>query len=114
MRTYTEFTALASCKFVIREKNKYVGKDARLPNSYLVGYFLAKLWQRNFKSEGSVFTESILSEKMGLAGVLGLKADALQEQLNQSAGGYPSLSSLGWSFPPTFYETELVRIAQQP
>ncbi|MEH2246239.1 DUF4007 family protein [Nostoc sp.] len=82
LRAYTEFTALASCKFITQEKDKYVGKDAHLPNSYLVGYFLAKLWERNFKSEGSVLTESILNEKMGLAGVLGVKVEALQEQLN--------------------------------
>ncbi|MEH2249882.1 hypothetical protein [Nostoc sp.] len=78
----TEFTALASCKFITQEKDKYIGKDAHLPNSYLVGYFLAKVWERNFKSEASVLTESILNEKMGLASVLGLKVEALQEQLN--------------------------------
>ncbi|MBD0264204.1 MAG: DUF4007 family protein [Tolypothrix sp. Co-bin9] len=82
LRAYTEFTALASCKFISQEKDKYVGGNASLPNSYLIGYFLAKLWERDFKSEGSVLTESILNEKMGLAAVLGLKPEALQEQLN--------------------------------
>ncbi|QSJ17845.1 hypothetical protein JYQ62_02960 [Nostoc sp. UHCC 0702] len=82
LRAYTEFYALASCKFITQQEDRYVGGDARLPNSYLVGYFLAKLWERDFKGEGSVLTESILNEKMGLAGVLGLKKEALQEQLN--------------------------------
>lgn len=82
LRAYTEFIALAPCKFITQEKDKYVGGNASLPNSYLMGYFLAKLWERDFKSEGSVLTESILNEQMGLAAVLGLKAEALQEQLN--------------------------------
>ncbi|MEH2192588.1 MAG: DUF4007 family protein [Nostoc sp.] len=82
LRAYTEFHALAACKLITKQEDKYVSGDARLPNSYLVGYFLAKLWERDFKSEGSVLTESILNEKMGLAAVLGVKAEALQEQLN--------------------------------
>ncbi|MEH2380637.1 MAG: DUF4007 family protein [Nostoc sp.] len=82
LRAYTEFQALASCKFITQEEDKYVAGNAHLPNSYLVGYFLAKLWERDFKGEGSVLTEAILNQKMGIAAVLGIKADALQEQLN--------------------------------
>jgi len=51
-----------------------------LPNPYLVGYFLAKLWERDFKDEGSVITESIVNHNMVLP--LGVKVEALQEQLN--------------------------------
>lgn len=82
LRTYTESQALASCKFLTLEEDKYIARNARLPNPYLVGYFLAKLWERDFKGEGSVLTESILNQKMGLAPVLGVKVEALQEQLN--------------------------------
>ncbi|MEH1900835.1 MAG: DUF4007 family protein [Nostoc sp.] len=82
LRAYTEFQALASCKFITQEGDKYVVGNAHLPNSYLVGYLLAKLWERDFKGEGSVLTESILNQKMGIAAVLGIKADVLQEQLN--------------------------------
>lgn len=81
-RTYTDSQALASCKFLTQENKKYVTGYARLPNPYLVGYFLAQLWQRDFQEEGSVLTESILNQKMGLAAVLGVKATTLQEQLN--------------------------------
>ncbi|OKH12216.1 hypothetical protein NIES592_18560 [Fischerella major NIES-592] len=81
-RTYTDSQALASCKFLTQENKKYVTGYARLPNPYLVGYFLALLWQRDFQEEGSVLTESILNQKMGLAAVLGVKATTLQEQLN--------------------------------
>jgi len=47
-----------------------------------LGYFLAKLWERDFKDEGSVITESIVNHNMGLAPALGVKVEALQEQLN--------------------------------
>lgn len=82
LRAYTESQALASCKFITLEEDQFCAGKPRLPNPYLVGYFLAKLWERDFQGEGSVLTESILSHKMGLAPVLGLKAEALQEQLN--------------------------------
>lgn len=79
---YTESQALASCKFITQEKDQYVAGSARLPNPYILGYFLAKLWERDFKGDGSVITESILNQKMGLKSVLGMKVEALQEQLN--------------------------------
>lgn len=82
LRAYTESQALAACKFLTLEEDKYIAGNARLPNHYLVGYFLAKLWERDFKGEGSVLTESILNQKMGLAPILGVKVEALQEQLN--------------------------------
>lgn len=82
LRAYTESQALASCKFLTLEEDKYSTGNSRLPNPYLMGYFLAKLWERDFKDEGSVLTESILSQKMGIVPVLGLKPEALQEQLN--------------------------------
>jgi len=44
-----------------------------------VGYFLAKLWERDFKDEGSVITESIVNHN-GAAPALGVKVEA--EQLN--------------------------------
>lgn len=82
LRAYTESHALASCKFLTVEENKYVAGYPSLPNTYLVGYFLSKLWERDFKDEGSILTESILNQTMGLAPVLGVKVEALQEQLN--------------------------------
>lgn len=82
LRAYTESQALTSCKFLVLEENQYKAGYSRLPNPYLVGYFLAKLWERDFKGEGSVLTESILKQKMGLAPVLGITTEALQEQLN--------------------------------
>jgi hypothetical protein len=82
LRAYIESYALASCKFITQEKDHYQTGNARLPNPYLIGYFLAKLWERDFKGQGSVLTESILNQKMGLAPVLGLKTEAVQKLLN--------------------------------
>jgi len=50
-----------------------------LAQPYLVGYFLAKLWERDFKDEGSVITESIVNHNVAPA--LGVKVEAW-EQLN--------------------------------
>ncbi len=82
LRAYTEEQALANCKFLIQEDGQYVAGQADLPNPYLVGYFLAKLWERDFHSATSVLTESVLNHPMGLAPVLGISAAAVQEQLN--------------------------------
>lgn len=82
LRAYTEPDALAACKFLRIEDDKITAGNASLPNPYLIGYFLAKLWERDFQGEGSVLTESIQNSKMGLAPVLGVKSEALQEQLN--------------------------------
>jgi hypothetical protein len=82
LKAYTEPQALAGCKFLTQDENTYQSGNPRLPNPYLVGYFLAKLWERDFSSQGSALTESILRQKMGLAPVLGISPEALQEQLN--------------------------------
>lgn len=82
LRAYTEHQALASCKFLVSEESQYSVGYSHLPNPYLVAYFLAKLWERDFKGEGSILTESILNHKMGLAPLLGITSEVLQEQLN--------------------------------
>lgn len=83
LRAYTEPDALASCKFIRIEGNEITAGNASLPNPYLTGYFLAKLWQRDFGETTSVLTDDILQQKMGLAPILGIKEEALQNRLNQ-------------------------------
>lgn len=83
LRAYTEQQALASCQFIQKlEADKFQAGKAILPNPYLIGYFLAKLWERDFGEQTSVLTESILEQKMGLAPVLGIVLSELQEHLN--------------------------------
>lgn len=83
LRTYTEKNALAGCKIIqVSDKNTYKTGPVNLPNTYLIGYFLAKLWERDFQTSTSVLTETILQQKMGLKTILGIPTEALQEQLN--------------------------------
>jgi hypothetical protein len=83
LRAYTDPYALAGCKFLILEDGQYNTDQARRPNPYLVGYFLAKLWERDFPEDGSVLTDSLLTHPMGLGPVLGLDKTGVQEELNR-------------------------------
>jgi len=57
------YTSPLASKFLTLEEDQYLAGYVRL--TYLVGYFLAKLWERDFKDEGSVITESIVNHNMG-------------------------------------------------
>lgn len=83
LRAYTESQALASCKFLALEKDQYFAGNAHLPNPFLIGYFLTKLWERDFGDTTSVLTDDILQQKMGLAPILGIETETLQQCLNQ-------------------------------
>ncbi|WP_204104302.1 MULTISPECIES: DUF4007 family protein [Spirulina sp. CCY15215] len=84
LRAYTEKSALANCQFIQKTKaDKYQIGQKNLPNSYLIGYFLAKLWERDFGKETSVLTDDIIHQKMGLVPVLGINSDSLQQHLNR-------------------------------
>ena len=83
LRAYTEQQALANCQFIKEIKSDhYESGHPNLPNAYLIGYFLAKLWQRDFDQETSVLTEDIINQKMGILPVLGIQAESLQQHLN--------------------------------
>lgn len=84
LRAYTESEALESCNFIQSiTTGKYLAGEATLPSPYLVCYFLAKLWQRDYGNTTSIITDEVLNNKMGLAPVLGLEPAVLQEQLNK-------------------------------
>ncbi len=83
LRAYTEFQALASCKFLTLTEDEYFAGNTPLPNPYLIGYFLAKLWERDFNDTTSVLTDDILQQKMGLAPILGIETETLQQCLDQ-------------------------------
>lgn len=93
LRTYTEKEALKSIQFItkVNSDNKideYETGKAKLLNAYLIGYFLAKLWERDFNKETSVLTDDIINQKMGILPVLGIQSETLQQHLN-------SMESLG-------------------
>jgi len=84
LRAYTEPEALESIQFLqALDGKKYIAGEARLPNPYMVGYFLAKLWERDFGDATSVVTDDILNHPMGLAPLLGLEPATLQDQLDK-------------------------------
>jgi hypothetical protein len=83
LRAYTDYQALGSSRFLTLEGDEYKATNTTLPNSYLIGYFLSKLWQRDFGDTTSVLTDDILQQKMGLAPILGIETETLQECLNQ-------------------------------
>ncbi len=83
LRAYTETQALASCRFIELNKNDtYQTGNANLPNVYMIGYFLAQLWERDFKTQTSVLTKAVVDQPMGLTTILGISTDDLQEHFN--------------------------------
>lgn len=89
LKTYTEAHALKDIQFIKAIKNTktkivtYKTGESVFPNTYLIGYFLAKLWERDFGEETSILTDDLISQKMGLTQVLNISSDTLQEYLNQ-------------------------------
>lgn len=83
LRAYTEPYGLASSGFLTKQGDEYYAYNTHLENYYLIGYFLAKLWERDFGATTSVLTDDILNQKMGLAPVLGVDTSTLQSYLNQ-------------------------------
>ncbi|MGI0482587.1 DUF4007 family protein [Geminocystis sp. CENA526] len=89
LRAYTENYGLKAIQFIKETEDKetkittYKTGESIPPNIYLIGYFLAKLWERDFEKETSVLTDEILYHKMGLTQVLGITSDTLQDYLNQ-------------------------------
>ncbi|KAM3100081.1 hypothetical protein ACKFKF_12840 [Phormidesmis sp. 146-12] len=83
LRAYIESDAIAACKILTSpSKDKFLSGNPQLPNSNMVGYLLAKLWQRDFGNHTSILTEDILNHPMGLPKVLSIDSETCQAQLN--------------------------------
>lgn len=82
LRAYTNEQALSQCKFLTLKEDYYYTDSVQLPNPYLIAYFLAKLWQRDGNTT-SVLSDDILQQKMGLAPILGIEIENLQQCLNE-------------------------------
>lgn len=82
LRAYTETYALSGCRYLYTEEDHYISGQGWQPNEYLTGYFLAKIWERDYPGQTSVLTEAILSHKLSLAAALGISTDTLQERFN--------------------------------
>jgi hypothetical protein len=86
LRAYTDRDALASCNLITRDSDgTYHSGDSRLPPPALLGYALAKLWERDFGETQSVPTDFIFDQAMGLGSLLGVGRSAMQEVLDSIA-----------------------------
>lgn len=83
LRAYTEPAALAACQFLTQTGDTYQAGNPELPNPYAIGYFLAELWNRDYPSETSILTKTLLNQPMGLAPILGLTPEDLEQELDR-------------------------------
>jgi hypothetical protein len=85
MRTYTDNSSLLSrCQLLsLVQPNQYQINPTTLPNIYLIGYFLARLWERDFSATTSILTEKVLSQPYGLCPILNIESEVLQRYLTQ-------------------------------
>ncbi|WP_204103046.1 MULTISPECIES: DUF4007 family protein [Spirulina sp. CCY15215] len=85
MRTYTDPASILSrCQlFSLESNNRYKINRITPPNIYLIGYFLAKLWERDFPETTSILTEKVLLQPYGLGPILNIEPDILQGCLTQ-------------------------------
>jgi hypothetical protein len=82
LRTYTEQQAIAKNKFLTQRKKSYSVGNPDLSNPYTTGYFLAKIWERDFKARVSVLVDEISDAEMGLNTILGISKESLLQQLD--------------------------------
>ncbi|QIZ72619.1 DUF4007 family protein [Oxynema aestuarii] len=83
LRAYYEFYALSGAKFLTLKDKIYHTDQTVQPNPYAIAYLLAKIWERDYPHDGSILTESLLNNPMGLAPVLGVRRDRLQAYLDR-------------------------------
>ena len=81
LQTYSESKAITKCRFLIQNGNRFSTGNSDLSNPYTVGYLLAEIWGRDFGSRRSVLADDILDAELGLACVLGINREQLQQQL---------------------------------
>lgn len=82
LRTYTDSTALSAIRWLTLNGTTYTTGDVQLPSPYLIGYILAKLWERDYPDDTSILTKTLLDQPFGLAALLGLSNTQLQTQLD--------------------------------
>lgn len=111
LQTYSESKAITKCRFLIRNGNRFLTGNSDLSNPHTVGYLLAEIWERDFGSQRSVLADDILDAELGLAYVLGINREQLQQQLKilarqeiiERRSAKPHLPG---TQPPTIEDTE--------
>ena len=88
IRAYTSHEGLARCRVITWSDTdkRYQTGSPELPNCYLLGYFLACLWTRDFSDTTSVITDQLLSMPAGISAVLGLREQETATVLDDLEG----------------------------
>jgi hypothetical protein len=88
LRAYTSPEALGACRFLTWNagRNTYEAGEPDLPNPFLIGHVLARLWERDFSGTTSVVTDDLSNHHMGIAAVLGLHPSSMQRILDRLEG----------------------------
>jgi hypothetical protein len=87
IRAYTETEALAKINFLTSPtKDHFTTQEASLPNDLLFAYFLTQIWQRDFGISTSTSADCILDHPFGLAPLLNISRDRLQDYLDRLSG----------------------------
>ena len=84
LRAYTDKKdAIAQINFLkTTEKDRFITGEVNLPPDELIAYFLAKIWERNYSSP-QINTDALLTDTYGLAPILGISPDKVQEALDR-------------------------------
>ena len=88
LRAYTSQEALGRCRFITwsESEKKYQTGNSELPNVFLIGYFLACLWARDYSDTTSVITDQLVYRPMGLGALLGMQPRELGGVLDDLEG----------------------------
>lgn len=86
LRAYVEKKALCECGLIYEKEQKYWSKNPQLPNTYIIAFFLAKIWERDFNQLTSIFASDLTNKNTGILEVLAVDTEKFQEILNLLEG----------------------------
>ncbi len=88
LKAYTDKKdALAQINFLKSSaKDQYIAGEATLPPDELIAYFLAMICERDFKNLSQINSDRLLQHPYGLAPILGISPDQVQDLLDRLSG----------------------------
>jgi len=88
LKAYTDKKdALSQINFLKSSaKDQYTAGEATLPPDELIAYFLAMLCERDFKGLSQINSDLLLQHPYGLAPILGISPDKVQDLLDRLSG----------------------------
>jgi hypothetical protein len=88
LKAYTDKKdALAQINFLKSPaKDQYIAGEATLPPDELIAYFLTMICERDFKGLSQINSDRLLNHPYGLAPILGISTDQVQDLLDRLSG----------------------------